>query len=57
MHPPDHVQAILGLFDGEINLYEKETKNGIDTFLRVRRMYNQKYSRGELKVTRERLES
>ena len=45
MHPPDHVQAILGLFDGEINLYEKETKDGIETLLRIRRMYNQKYSR------------
>lgn len=57
MHPQDQVQAILGLFDAEIRLDEKETKNGIETFLRVRRMRNHKYSREEIKVTPESLES
>lgn len=56
MHTQDQVQAILGLFDGEIRLDEKETKNGIETFLRIRRMRNHKYSREEIKVTPESLE-
>jgi KaiC/GvpD/RAD55 family RecA-like ATPase len=50
MHPLDQVQAILGLFDGEINISEKQTKDGLENFLRIKRMQNQKYSRGELKL-------
>lgn len=57
MHPPDQVQAILGLFDGEINIYEKETKEAMETILRIKKMYNQKYSRGELELKHEFLDS
>jgi len=57
MHPPDQVQAILGLFDGEIKISEKETNEGIENVLRVRKMYNQKYMKSELTIKRERLES
>jgi hypothetical protein len=44
MHPPEELCAILGLFDGEINIYEK----GAEQFLRVKRMSNQKYLEDEM---------
>jgi len=46
MHPSEEVQAILDLFEGEINLYEKETEK----FLKIKKMYNQKYSKNELRL-------
>lgn len=51
MHPQDQVHAILGIFDGEIKIYEKESKEGIENILRIKRLYNKKYSREELKLT------
>ena len=44
MHPPEELHAILGLFDGEINICEK----GAEQFLRIKRMSNQKYLDDEL---------
>ena len=55
MHSPEEVQAILGLFEGEINIYEKETKRGLEKFLKVKKMYNQRYLESELSLRRERL--
>jgi KaiC/GvpD/RAD55 family RecA-like ATPase len=57
MHPPDQVQAILGLFDGEISIFEKDTEEGVENILRVRRMYTQRYLKNELVLLREQLES
>jgi len=53
MHPPEEVQAILGLFEGEIRVSEKETTSGTEKVLRVRKLYNQKYLETELTLTRE----
>jgi hypothetical protein len=53
----EEVQAILGLFEGEIKISEKETVRGIEKVLRVRKLYNQRYLENELTLTRERLES
>ncbi|UCE96308.1 MAG: tetratricopeptide repeat protein [Candidatus Bathyarchaeota archaeon] len=44
MHAQQEVRAILGLFEGEINLY----KNKSQKFLKIERMTNQKYSDSEL---------
>jgi tetratricopeptide (TPR) repeat protein/KaiC/GvpD/RAD55 family RecA-like ATPase len=44
MHPSEELHAILGLFDGEINIYEK----GTELFLKTKRMSNQKYLDDEL---------
>jgi tetratricopeptide (TPR) repeat protein len=44
MHPSEELHAILGLFDGEIDIYEK----GAEQFLRIKRMSNQKYLEDEL---------
>ncbi len=44
MHPPQEVQAILDLFQGEIHIYRKKTeKRGMKKFLRIEKMYNQEY--------------
>jgi KaiC/GvpD/RAD55 family RecA-like ATPase len=51
MHPPEELHAILGLFDGEINLYEK----GAEQFLKIKRMSDQEYLEDELLLTRERM--
>jgi KaiC/GvpD/RAD55 family RecA-like ATPase len=48
MHPPEELHAILGLFDGEINIYEKETETGLGRFLKIKRMSDQKYLETEL---------
>jgi len=53
MHPPDELHAILGLFDGEINIYEK----GTEKLLKIKRMSSQEYLEDELLLTRERTRS
>jgi KaiC/GvpD/RAD55 family RecA-like ATPase len=57
MHPQEEVQAILGLFEGEIKISEKETEKGIEKILRIRKLYKQRYLENELTLTRETLES
>ncbi len=56
MHPPQDLQAILGLFEGEIDLYEQKTKSGSQKFLKIKRMYNQKYLENELSLKKEKLD-
>jgi len=51
MHPQEELHAILGLFDGEINIYEK----GAEQFLKIKRMSDQEYLEDELLLTRERM--
>jgi predicted ATPase/KaiC/GvpD/RAD55 family RecA-like ATPase len=55
MHSNEEVQAVIGLFDGEIWISEKETAKGIDKVLRIRRLFNQKYLENELLLTRKKL--
>jgi len=55
MHHPQEVRAILDLFEGEISIYEKETEKGLRKFLRIKRMYDQKYLESELYLKKERL--
>jgi KaiC/GvpD/RAD55 family RecA-like ATPase/tetratricopeptide (TPR) repeat protein len=50
MHPAEELQAVLGLFDGEISIQEKETPNGSAKFLRIKRLSNQKYSKEEIEL-------
>jgi len=56
MHSSEEVHAILGLFEGEINIHEKETVRGIEKFVKVKKMYNQRYLENELPLRKERLE-
>jgi len=56
MHPPEEVQAILDLFEGEITIYEKRTKKGLEKNLRIKKMYNQKYLESEMSLIKKRLQ-
>jgi KaiC/GvpD/RAD55 family RecA-like ATPase len=53
VHPSEELHAILGLFDGEINIREKETEKGLERYLRVKKMSNQKYLEDELLLKKE----
>ncbi|MFB3888563.1 MAG: ATPase domain-containing protein [Candidatus Bathyarchaeia archaeon] len=55
MHPPEEFQAILGLFEGEIRVTEKETPKGFEKVLRIRKLYNQRYLENELALNKEAL--
>lgn len=50
MHPPQDVQAILDIFDGEISIFEKDTRKGSLKLLAVRRLSNEKYLDSELPI-------
>jgi len=56
MHPSEEVHAITGLFEGEINIYEKETMKGLEKFLKVKKMYNQRYLENDLPLMKERID-
>lgn len=56
MHPPQEVRAVLDLFDGEINIHEKETEKGLEKFLNIRKMSNWKYLEKELLLKKEELQ-
>jgi adenylate cyclase len=53
MHSAQDARAILDLFDGEINIYEKETEKGSEKHLKIKKMGNQKYLENELHLTKE----
>ena len=53
MHSSQEVRATLDLFEGEINIYEKETEKGLEKFLKIKKMTNQKYSKRELLLQEE----
>ena len=57
MHSSEEVQAILGLFEGEINIYEMESPKGIRRFLRIKKMYNQRYIENKMLLKKEKLRS
>ena len=53
IHPSEELYAIVGLFDGEITIYEKETEKGLQKFLKVKKMSNQTYLEDELLLKKE----
>ncbi len=55
MHAPQEVQAILDVFEGEISIFEKETKKGAEKFLKIRKMQDQKYLERELPLDKKKL--
>jgi tetratricopeptide (TPR) repeat protein len=56
MHAPQEVRAVLDLFEGEINIYEKEADKGLGKFLKIKKMINQKYLEEELLLKKEELQ-
>jgi len=55
IHAPQEFHAIVNLFEGEVNIYEKETEKGPEKFLKIKKMTNQKYSKKELSLQEEKL--
>jgi tetratricopeptide (TPR) repeat protein/KaiC/GvpD/RAD55 family RecA-like ATPase len=53
IHPPEELYAIVGLFDGEINIRERETEKGTARYLKIQKMSNQKYLEDELPLRKE----
>jgi predicted ATPase/KaiC/GvpD/RAD55 family RecA-like ATPase len=53
MHPSEELYSILGLFEGEIDIYEKETEKGAGKFLKIKKMSNHKYLENELFLKKE----
>jgi tetratricopeptide (TPR) repeat protein len=53
MHSPDEVSAVLGLFDGEIRIIEKEDEQGERKGIQVRKLQRQKYLQNEAVLTKE----
>jgi len=56
MHPSEELHAVLGLFEGEISIYQKETEKGLEKYLKIKKMSNQKYLDNELLLRREDLQ-
>jgi len=48
MHPVEEAEAVTSLFEGEIQIFERETTAGLQQVLRVRRLHNQRYSENEI---------
>lgn len=55
MHPDEEVQAVLGLFDGEIRISEKETGRGREKTLSIKRLNNQRFQANEIALAGEQL--
>jgi KaiC/GvpD/RAD55 family RecA-like ATPase len=55
MHTPEETHAVLDLFEGEINIYEKETQKDMTKYLRIKKLYNQRYLESELPLRKTRL--
>jgi len=55
MHASEETHAMLDLFEGEINIYEKETQKDLTKYMRIRKMYNQRYLESELPLRKTRL--
>lgn len=56
MHSPQEVHAILGLFEGEITIYEKQSDEYSGKFMKVKRMHGQKYMDSILPLRKRKLQ-
>src|SRR3989338_4677736 len=53
MHSKEDVQSLLDLFDGQVEIYEKELQGEPRMFMRVKRLNNSRYSSKEVQLVRE----
>jgi KaiC/GvpD/RAD55 family RecA-like ATPase len=51
----EEAQTLIDLFDGVIEIYEKELRERSRRFLVIKRMYGQRYSESELMLDKDRL--
>ena len=52
MHPNDQTNAVLNLFDGEINVTETEENLVSQTLLRIKKLRNQDYIKNSIRLTK-----
>jgi KaiC/GvpD/RAD55 family RecA-like ATPase len=55
MHAPEETHAVVDMFEGEISIYEKEKQTDMTKYLRIKKMYNQRYLESELPLRKTRL--
>jgi len=55
MHAQEETHAVLDMFEGEISIYEKEKQTDMTKYLRIKKMYNQRYLESELPLRKTRL--
>ncbi len=55
MHSSEELHSIIGLFDGEVDIYSNTPKNGFEKQLRVKRLHNQRYLESEVPLKKTRL--
>jgi KaiC/GvpD/RAD55 family RecA-like ATPase len=55
MHKSEELHAVLDLFEGEINVYERKGEADLTRFIRIRKMYNKRYVESELPLKKTRL--
>jgi hypothetical protein len=53
MHPKDQLHAVLGLFEGEINLFESEIGLKCKEFLRVKKLSNQDFIKNSICLSKQ----
>lgn len=53
MHSKEDVHALLDLFDGQIDISEKEDKGTASMYMRIKRMNNSRYSTKDVQLIRE----
>ena len=52
MHPREELESILDLFDGQIDLWEERREGETRKFIRIKRMYRERYSDESLPIER-----
>jgi KaiC/GvpD/RAD55 family RecA-like ATPase len=52
MHSSEDLESMVGLFDGQISLWEEMTAGTVQKLIRVRRMYRERYSDKSLPISK-----
>ena len=55
MHSSEDLEAVMGVFEGEIRVNESETDRGLEKTIRVRKLYNQQYSDYEIPISKDKI--
>jgi hypothetical protein len=53
MHSKEDLQAVLSLFDGQLEIRDRQTEKGTDKWLHVVRLQNQKYLSQEIPLEKQ----
>jgi len=53
MHPSEDLESVVGLFDGQISIWEQKTAGKSQKLIGVKRMYREQYSAEPLPISKE----